>query len=353
MKIVIIGAGWYGLHSYITLKKLLGNTTEIIILEKTESFFENSSNFNQNRLHLGYHYPRSSKTRNLCVSGYKRFIENYGSLIDIIDKNYYLISNNSNIDYETYIKIFQNEKNYDHTIMKNTDFSNIDGNIINTKEKVINSEKVKNYFISNIDMNNIKFGYNVTNIDKKDDKIILNNSIECDLCVDCTYNQLNISKKTYIYEQTISLLYDRINFDLEFDSITIMDGDFFSLYPRDIEKNKYTLTHVKYSPLIKSYNILDIHNYKLDETIIVNIIKKMEHDVNLYYSDFNKHFKYSSYFISYKCKLISNNDTRECVIEECDNIINVNCGKIIGIFELEDYLQKYIYDKLNHKLNHK
>lgn len=142
MHIIIIGSGWYGLHTYL----LLQNTGhKITILEKKKTIFDNSSNFNQNRLHLGYHYPRSSKTRELCLKGYSRFILKYRELIDFIDSNYYLISKKSIIDYETYIQIFNND-NYYHNIEKNHYFQNIDGNIINTKEKIINSFKAKKYF---------------------------------------------------------------------------------------------------------------------------------------------------------------------------------------------------------------
>ena len=60
-----------------------------------------------------------------------------------------------------------------------------------------------------------------------------------------------------------------------------------------------------------------------------------------YYVDLNSYFqnfKYISYFLSSKCKLISQNDSRECNIYQDKNIISVNCGKITGIFEFEEYI---------------
>ena len=65
--------------------------------------------FNQNRLHLGFHYPRSYKTRLLCKNGYDKFIKQYSELTDIIDKNYYCIADESILDYETYKHIFEYE----------------------------------------------------------------------------------------------------------------------------------------------------------------------------------------------------------------------------------------------------
>ena len=190
MKIIIIGAGWYGLHSYIFLKSNLKDC-DIKILEKDKIFFNNSSNFNQNRLHLGYHYPRSYKTRKLCLNGYKKFINKYREVIDFIDFNYYLIANNSFIDYDTYMSIFS-DNHYHHNIIKNTTFTNIDGNIINTKEKIINSNKVKKLFKKKINKNDLTLGYEVKKISRNDNKIVINDDLECDLLIDCTYNQLNL-----------------------------------------------------------------------------------------------------------------------------------------------------------------
>ena len=192
--IIIIGSGWYGLHILKYLKEKF-NYLNIILLEKNNDIFENSSNYNQNRLHLGYHYPRSFKTRKLCKLGYDKFVKQYREVIDFIDNNFYIISNESLIDYDTFIKIYSNDDKYDHTIIKNNYFENIDNNIINTKEKIINSIKAKNYFKTNIDYNLIKFNYEVKHIENNNNKIIINNDLNCDLLIDCTYNQLTLSKK--------------------------------------------------------------------------------------------------------------------------------------------------------------
>lgn len=330
--IVIIGTGWFGLYSAY----LLQDRYNVIILEKNSEIFNNSSNYNQNRLHLGYHYPRCAKTRKICIHGYHKFIDKFRNLIDFIDNNYYCVSNDSLIDYETYKQIF-NMPIYKHIILPNNYFQNIDGDIINTQEKIINCERAKEFFTTNIHCE-IKFDYCVTDIKHVVNKIIVNDTIECDLLLDCTYNQLNLSKHKYVYENTISLIYERINFTEDYDSLTIMDGAFFSLFPRDICKKLYSLTHVKYTPFVKNDNLFDLRT-ELAEDELEEIKQNMVNDVLKYIPKFKKHYKYISYFLSYKCKLCSNNDTRQCIIENNNNIISVNCGKIIGIFELEDYLK--------------
>jgi hypothetical protein len=342
--IIIIGAGWYGLHIYLYIKENFTNFN-IIILEKKNDIFENSSNYNQNRLHLGYHYPRSETTRILCKNGYDKFIKKYREVVDFIDNNFYMISNNSIIDYGTYLKIYNDDANYDHSILINNFLRNIDGNIINTKEKIINSNKTKEYFKKHVNTDDIKLNYLVKKIEEKDNKIIINDDLTCDILLDCTYNQLNLSNN-YIFELTISLLYEKIN-DTIFDSLTLMDGDFFSLFPRDITKEKYTLTHVKYTPLIKSENVQDIFNYELTEEKILDVKKNMENNVKIYYKEFLSNFKYVDYFTSYKCKSISKNDSRECNIQKNKNVISVNCGKITGIFEFESFIKNILEEYNN------
>ena len=217
---------------------------------------------------------------------------------------------------------------------------------IKTNEKVINSKKARKFFENNISEEFIKYNYNVTNIKKKDLKIIVNDELECDILIDCTYNQLNLDLDfKYIYELTISLIYKRCNYDLNFGALTIMDGDFFSIYPRDIINGEYTLTHVKYTPLITSEDINNIKKYIIDEETVLQIKTNIETDVIKYYRNFYIDFKYVDYFISFKCKCVSNNDSRSCNIKNNDNIISVNCGKISGIFEFEDYIKKYLNNK--------
>ena len=66
--------------------------------------------------------------------------------------------------------------------------------------------------------------------------------------------------------------------------------------------------------------------------------------VKKYYMSFEDDFEYMGYFLSKKTKLLSASDSREISIEEIDdNVITVNCGKIYGIFEFENYVR----DNLN------
>ena len=340
-KIIIIGCGWYGCH----IANILKDEFEVIMIEKNSDIFDNSSYYNQNRLHLGYHYCRNYNTRNLCHKNYKRFTEKYSNMIDYIDNNFYAISKDSILDFNTFLSIYRYE-NFDFELIDNNIINNIDGKLIKVKENVINSDKAYHYFKKELTDLNILFNTTVLKYSKEDDKINLycsNNELyECDILLDCTYNQLELSNKKYIYELTISLLYEKMD-ECEFNALTIMDGKYSSLYPRDISNNLYTLTDVEFTPVITSVNFNDILEYNITENKIEEIKNNMEHKIKNFYSDFEKKFKYKGYFLSKKTKLLSGSDSRDITIEELDkNIITVNCGKIYGIFEFEDFIKKYI-----------
>jgi hypothetical protein len=341
-KIIIIGAGWYGCHIASILKKKF----EVIIIEQKNDIFDNSSYYNQNRLHIGYHYCRDFPTRKLCQTNYNKFLEKYKTLIEYVDNNYYLISNNSILDYQTFISIYTHE-DFDFELIDNKIFDNIDGKIIKVNENVINSNKAYNYFKK--ELNNVKqiFNTKVINYSKKNDKIFVETSneqiFECELLLDCTYNQLGLSKNKYIYENTISLLFKKIGL-CDFDAVTIMDGKFSSLYPRDVKNNIYTLTDVEYTPLIKSSDYKDIENFMIVENDIMVVKDKMIEKFEKYYPDFQKKYEYNGYFLSKKTKQLSSTDTRDIIIEEIEkNVISVNCGKIYGIFDWEDYIKKKLF----------
>ena len=103
MNICIIGGGWVGCH----LANKLKNKHNIIIYEKNDKLFNESSSNNQNRLHLGFHYARNHETRELCRNTYDRFLDDYGFMVSKLDKNCYCIpQKKSIIDYQTYKKIF-------------------------------------------------------------------------------------------------------------------------------------------------------------------------------------------------------------------------------------------------------
>lgn len=330
MKIAIIGAGWLGCHTAYKLKQ---DNHDITLFEKSD-IFSNSSFFNQNRLHKGFHYSRNQKTRKLCYDTFDLFINDYPNLVDDIENNYYVIpTDKSLIDYGTFKSIFFHE-NILFTESTLSCLRNIDGSVI-VDEKYIDPVKSRNFFKTELQNNLV-----IKEIKSEDLKLL---SSEYDLVINVTNNLLQPLSNCY-FELSLTLIYERL-IDKQFGSITMVDGPLFSIYPyRDMQ---YTVTDVEYTPLYTSNEISDILQYKntINDVMIDNIRSKIEEKIQYYYGGFKTHFEYKSYYTSVKVKRHSESADRAPVIIKNDNIITCVTGKIQGIYTLENFIKNEIINR--------
>lgn len=325
MNIAIIGGGWVGCH--MASKLLLDHN--VTLFEKNESIFNETSFNNQNRLHLGFHYARNFKTRELCKNTFNRFLSDYELCTSKIKNNLYCVSKkNSIVDYQTYLKIFdEHEFSKTNFFLKNTD------GCISTDERYINFKKVKSYFL-----NNLKNIIVNKEIKKKD----LNKlSKKYDLVINCTNNNLKIKNNDSFFELTISFIYKKTK-DLDFGALTLVDGDLFSIYPYD--DDLYTVTDVIYTPIKKFKNINSLNKFKekLSDNDVCKIKLNVENRITKYYPNFLEDFVFHGYYLSTKSKFSNESGDRSPIITINNNIINCFTGKIQGIYIIEDYIKKLI-----------
>jgi len=324
MKIAIIGGGWVGCHLAFKLK----NEHKVTIFEKNDNLFEETSYKNQNRLHLGFHYARNNKTRKLCLNTFDRFLLDYEFLTKEIQHNLYCVPKNTSVlDFETYIQIF---KNFEYLESENF-FKDVEG-CINTKERYIDFNAAKIFF--NHQLGNLVIKKKVT---PNKLKSIRN---DYDLVINATNNGIkDHNNPNSFFELTISLIYESIK-KPEFDALTMVDGTLFSIYP--YFDNKFTVTDVEHTPIKRFKTISTLEKYKknVSDLLIEEKKKLIEIKINKYYPLFGKNFKYHSYFLSVKSKIISESDERYPVINKESNLINCFTGKIQGIYIIEDYIKK-------------
>jgi hypothetical protein len=309
--IIIIGAGWYGLY---LAHKLQSMNKDYIVYEKETNIFCGASGFNQNRLHLGFHYPRSFHTRSQARKGFHKFKLNFPELTMPVIDNIYAVHKNSIIDFETYKSIFKYEK-YDFQVHENLDV-NFQG-CIATNEEVISSKKAIKFF----EDQNLNIEYNsecvlegkslyVNGIKKKFDRLF-----------DCSWGSIN--KRPYYNEEIFTTVLLEAKGEINFGALTIMDGDFYSIYPTDKGKNLYTLTSVKYGVTI------DSAEKSADKTWL---------NFNSEFRDIASQFMPIGFFSSRKMKPKEYSSRRTVDIYSNGNIHHVFAGKIDTIFELDTLL---------------
>lgn len=342
MRFVILGGGWYGCHLGLVFK-ILG--IDFIILEKTNDIFSGSSSKNQNRLHLGFHYPRSEETRKETQMNFGLFEKIYNFLTSGIINNYYAIDKKSLINFEDYKKIYTNYDiiNNPKLTEMNINSNEIDG-LIRCNEKIINHNLAKDFFKKTL-AGNYVVNYDETKLLIGSKKIYYCDVVY-DYLINCTYGHCHLGIpdsiiQTLEYELCITYIYESKNNTNTNFSFTLMDGKYFSIYPyMNSMKNQYTLTDVEYTPIMKSKNIYDLYEYekKLDISLINKTKTLMEEKVLKYINNFHDLFVYKSYFLSYKCKFPNQNDDRSLKYFQNNNIITFVGGKITGIFEMNQIL---------------
>jgi hypothetical protein len=319
MRIAIVGGGWVGCHLALKLKE----HHDVCIFEKNNSLFKETSYNNQNRLHLGYHYSRNYKTRELCKDTFNRFLQDYEHLTEIVENNYYCVTNKSTIDFKTFQYIF------DSFDCVQTNLDNIEG-CIATEERYINFQKAFDFF--NTELSNIcLFDVKVESLQKL--------KLEYDLVINATNNFLN-SVDFGFFEKTITLIYKKLT-KVNFGAITLVDGRFFSIYPYD-NKDKYTLSDVEHTPIKIFRSVDDLNSYKINSDIVSEKRFYMEKKVVEYYPNFLSDFCFDGFFISTKSKFFSESADRYPKITIDGNLVNCFTGKIQGIYVIEDFIKGII-----------
>ena len=329
MKIAIIGAGWMGSHiSYILNKK----GCDIKIFESANKIFSGMSGYNTNRLHMGYHYPRSLITRKQSFNGYKNFTKFYPGLYKKITNNYIAIANKgTRVNFKDYKKIMLSSglKIYNTNKLKSK-IQNVDG-VIKTKEGLILYEKAANFFYKKLKKFLI-LKKKTKNFIVKKKKIILDNQ-EYDWVIDCSAshwrknNIFNISfepRVTFVYKSKIK------NF-----ALMVLDGNFFTLYPH--KNNLYTLGSVKFSRFKKFRKLNSALSFSKQITK-KEILKRKEMSEKIvlnFFPSFNKDFSFKTYYKSMTTLFNSKKDSRPTLINKEKKIITVLGGKIDTIFEAE------------------
>ena len=307
----VIGGGWFGCHITSELLKRGYNPS---IIEKT-GLFTGVSMHNQNRLHLGFHYPRSYETRDLCYWNFKRFLSSYPGMSTPFNRNLYVVAENQSLlDFETYKLVAKYSRlKYKETMIQ-PEIQNCGPVGFEVAEELIDYSKVKSHFQATLSR--------FTEIRTCADPY----SETTDMVLDCTYNSFNtLQDCTWSY--TLSLIYQKNASNTDPIAITVMDGHFCSLYPLCLEKGTFTVTHVKHGLLpdgVEDPLVIQCHKQKMEEAMCE------------FYPDFKKLFTFEDYYVSRKCKLKSGCDSRELVINTSKNVTSFICGKITGIFDASD-----------------
>jgi hypothetical protein len=254
--VLVIGGGLFGCLSAIEISR---NGFNVKLLEKNSSLMNAASSNNQNRLHLGYHYPRDLETAVQCQRGFKAFSDRYAnSILGHFTNAYFISSDKSKVTFNEYIEFCQNANLPINTInMKRfaVPIHNVEGGLF-TDEVVYDSDIVKDQVLEELAANvNYECSRLVESVEETNEGFIAhtsNDKIRSRAIVNCTYansnsfnKHLGLAEQNLQYELTIIPVIRWRN-EKPPIGITVMDGEFFSILPFG-KSNNYLLYHVNYA----------------------------------------------------------------------------------------------------------
>jgi len=318
-KILIIGAGLFGCAIGYELDKAGHKVT---IIEQDSDIMMNASKLNHNRIHFGYHYPRSLDTANQSLDGLEYFIKHYSESIVSSFPNHYMIADkNSNVSPLEYVRFCDKLKIKDSMLHLYNDYPSdnlIDKSHISYSIKVC--EGVFDYHIlkklvyEKIDGLDLRLNTPYESSDGYD--YIINTSYSN---VNKVNKELGVSELKLKFQDVVIPIFKMKSKPF---GLTIMDGPFCSIMPKGNEENKFLLYNPKYSVLKESSeNNFDNDNF----------------DINTIYNESAKYFPFlkdveqDGYWRTIRALPINDDDSRVSEIfidRNKSNVITILSGKI-------------------------
>lgn len=234
MKIRVLGGGWYGCHISVAL---LQRGHDVVLYEQKPRLFSGASGANPARLHLGFHYPRSGLTRRACLDHHERFMSTYGWMTRGVATNVYAVAKDeSQVDFATYKQVLEQEVQFIEIHDPGEyGLQNVEGALL-TGERHIVIDRARTHFETELAQHAV-YLQPPGQIDSE----------EWDWTIDCTFCA-NDAEAIDRYEPCVVGILagptDR--------AVTIMDGQFPSIYPWNPERGFVSITSASLTPISKT-----------------------------------------------------------------------------------------------------
>jgi len=339
MDILVIGAGIFGCT---IASKLAQFNHKIVLIDKENDLMQKASKVNHNRIHFGYHYPRSIETAKQCIDSLPGFLLEYGESVISDFPNYYAIANtNSYIRSDQFLSFCDNLRincRAEYPSEKFLNKSLIDS-CFRVREPIFSYDCLKDVVNKKISKkSNIikKFGTTIISVNRKSDRFLVEFKQGADKFQKYFHKVINAS---YSGLNVINNMFQELPIDLRFEStivpvfeynsekvgVTIMDGPFCTIMPYGHHKNKFLLWSVDQSVLENAKNINNL-NLETENYDISKIYKISEN-----YLPFLKHAKHIETLHTVKTVVENKYDARksEIFLGKDGNFIAVLSGKIM------------------------
>jgi len=343
MNVAVIGGGLFGCQISIDLAAL-DFVDGIDLYEKNSDLMREASYNNQHRLHMGYHYPRSSETIKQILSTNASFMEKFNDCTFPIESNLYLIAkDNSLTNSKKFAETFESHNISEVALKDYERYLKVDmlqaGFLVD--EKGLNNSAIRKKVTRNIAKSNkvtLHFNHEIENVE----------SLKHDLIINCSYRDFSLSSETSMKYEICILSLVKNPFDDQRFAFTVMDGKFPSLYPTENEE-VFTLSHVEKTPIFKSNSLLEAKEFR--KNLSDHDIDRANREIIEMSSDFFKmKFEPIGQYLSYKVKRLNDkNDVRTSDITFSGNKISILQGKITTVCHVSNEIVTYAKNHFDRK----
>lgn len=249
----MIGAGAFGVT---TALRLAADGRAVTLLERKRDVVLGASKNNQNRLHLGFHYPRDLETARQCRAGFDRFVRMFPEAVaPSFPNQYFIASSGSRTSPSEYVRFLELAG-----LMYREIDAHGDGTVRDCSFGVLCDELVYDADVLRVTLRRrldasevvVRTDTEVVAIQRSGASYRLltgdGRTEPFDAVVNCSYDeierltgQLGLRVREHQFEYTVIPI---VSADLPRQGITIMDGPFMTLLPSGKTSN-FLLYHVE------------------------------------------------------------------------------------------------------------
>lgn len=237
MRVAVIGAGIFGVAIAMELDK----RHSVTLIDANGDIMQNASKVNHNRLHFGFHYPRSKETARQSIDGYELFLDHFPEAITSSFENYYMIEKTGHVTSEQYER-FCDDLGLEYTRRypkMDINFDHISSSYL-TKEPIFDYDLIKSKLMGDLLRSGVRVVLNKRVVREAD-------VAEHDAIINVTYFNLNRVNRIFDIDpiplrlQTVVIPIFR--YDVPKIGVTIMDGKFCSIMPKGFNDGLFLLYH--------------------------------------------------------------------------------------------------------------
>ncbi len=335
-EVIIIGGGVFGCSIAIELAR---KGKKIRLIEKNNDILLGATKHNHNRIHFGYHYPRSIETAKQSLLSLSSFLLEYADSVKGNFLNYYAVAKEFSMVSPEKYEDFCNELgvSYKPSLLTNQLINNelLSANY-KVDEPIYDCDNLRNLIYDKLRSSNVQLELNT---DIKDINVE-----GCDLIVNCSYSALNEVNRHFGEEEIVGkyqdVLIPVIKWNHEPIGLTVMDGPFCSIMPRGFNKSEFLVYHVVEGVL--SAHETDFVPPKIDE---VEVSKRIIEKSAIFYP-FLKDVEIINFWRS-KRFIPSNSSTDSrlsqiFVSKKSQNYISVFSGKVTTAVSIAKTISNYL-----------